>query len=144
LKVTAKVYYQTVPPAWLSEMRLLDAPEISNFLTMFDASENTPVLVAADSLENISDPLGIDALRVKPPVFYPNPVMVNTGVNMQFTHKPDSMKLFSIAGQQMPVSWKKTASNLWHINMPSAAGVYILQVESQGKLYNQRILINKP
>ncbi len=142
LNVTAKVYYQTVPPEWLSEMRLLDAPEISNFLTMFDASENTPVLVAGDSLLNISNPLSTDALRVKAPVFYPNPVMVNSGMNMQFTNKPDSMKLFSIAGQEMPVSWKKIASNLWHINLPSATGVYILQVESQGKVYNHRILLD--
>ncbi len=142
LNVTAKVYYQTVPPEWLSEMRLLDAPEISNFLTMFDASENTPVLVAGDSLLNISNPLSTDALRVKAPVFYPNPVMVNSGMNMQFTNKPVSMKLFSIAGQEMPVSWKKIASNLWHINLPSVTGVYILQVESQGKLYNHRILLD--
>jgi hypothetical protein len=142
LNVTAKVYYQTVPPEWLSEMRLLDAPEISNFLTMFDASENTPVLVAGDSLLNISNPLSTDALRVKAPVFYPNPVMVNSGMNMQFTHKPDSMKLFSIAGQEMPVSFRRTGANLWHINLPSATGVYILQVESQGKLYNHRILLD--
>jgi hypothetical protein len=142
LNVTAKVYYQTVPPEWLSEMRLLDAPEISNFLTMFDASENTPVLVAGDSLLNISNPLSTDALRVKAPVFYPNPVMVNSGMNMQFTKKPDSMKLFSIAGQEMPVSWRRTGTNLWHINLPSASGVYILQVESQGKLYNHRILLD--
>jgi hypothetical protein len=142
LNVTAKVYYQTVPPEWLSEMRLLDAPEISNFLTMFDASENTPVLVAGDSLLNISNPLSTDALRVKSPVFYPNPVMVNSGLNMQFTNKPDSMKLFSIAGQEMPVSWRRTGTNLWHINLPSVSGVYILQVESQGKLYNHRILLD--
>ncbi len=142
LNVTAKVFYQTVPPEWLSEMRLLDAPEISNFLTMFDASENTPVLVAGDSLLNISNPLSTDALRVKAPVFYPNPVMVNSGMNMQFSNKPDSMKLFSIAGQEMPVSWRRTGTNLWHINLPSASGVYILQVESQGKLYNHRILLD--
>jgi hypothetical protein len=142
LNVTAKVFYQTVPPEWLSEMRLLDAPEISNFLTMFDASENTPVLVAGDSLLNISNPLSTDALRVKAPVFYPNPVMVNSGMNMQFTKKPDSMKLFSIAGQEMPVSWRRTGTNLWHINLPSVSGVYILQVESQGKLYNHRILLD--
>lgn len=144
LNVTAKVFYQTVPPEWLSEMRLLDAPEISNFLTMFDASENTPVLVAGDSLFNISNPLSTDALTVKAPVFYPNPVMVNSGMNMQFTNKPDSMKLFSIAGQEMPVSWKRTGTNLWHINLPSATGVYILQVESQGKFHNQRILLDNP
>jgi len=142
LNVTAKVYYQTVPPEWLSEMRLLDAPEISNFLTMFDASENTPVLVAGDSLLNISNPLSTDALRVKSPVFYPNPVMVNSGMNMQFTNKPDSMKLFSIAGQEMPVSWRRTGTNLWHINLPSATGVFILQVEAKGKLYNHRILLD--
>lgn len=142
LNVTAKVFYQTVPPEWLSEMRLLDAPEISNFLTMFDASENTPVLVTGDSLLNISNPLSTDALRVKAPVFYPNPVMVNSGMNMQFSNKPDSMKLFSIAGQEMPVSWRRTGTNLWHINLPSASGVYILQVESQGKLYNHRILLD--
>jgi hypothetical protein len=144
LNVTAKVYYQTVPPEWLSEMRLLDAPEISNFLTMFDASENTPVLVAGDSLLNILNPLSTDVLRVKAPVFYPNPVMVNSGMNMQFTSKPDSMKLFSISGQEMPVSWKKTASNLWHINLPVVTGVYILQVESRGKFYNHRILLDNP
>jgi hypothetical protein len=42
----------------------------------------------------------------------------------------------------MPVSWRRMGSNLWHINLPSETGVYILQVESQGKLYNHRILID--
>jgi hypothetical protein len=144
IKVTAKVYYQTVPPEWLSEMRMVDAPEIASFLNMFDASDNRPNLVAADSLDEVLNPLNTDALSVKPPVFYPNPTFAASGINLQFANKPESMKLFSLTGQEMPVSWKKTSSNLWHISLPNATGVFILQVESKGKKYNQRILINNP
>ena len=100
----------------------------------FDNTPNTDELANLTRLANFLE-------QVKT-VLGGNPVMVNSGMNMQFTHKPDSMKLFSIAGQEMPVSWRRTGANLWHINLPSATGVYILQVESQGKLYNHRILLD--
>ncbi len=140
-KTTAKVYYQTVPPAWLSEMRTLDASEINSFLTMFDASDNKPVLVAGDSLTELISPLYADALNVKAPVFYPNPASISSGINMRFSLKPQAIRMFTISGQEVPIQWKKNADNSWHIKGAKAAGVYVIQVQAIGKNYTQRILL---
>ena len=50
LKVTTKVFYQSVPPKWLDEMFVLSSPEIDTFRTMYANADKTPFLVAIDSL----------------------------------------------------------------------------------------------
>jgi hypothetical protein len=39
VSVSARVYYQSVPPYWLDEMRMFAAPEINSFLGMYDAAD---------------------------------------------------------------------------------------------------------
>jgi hypothetical protein len=141
-KATARVYYQTIPPAWLSEMRMLDAPEISNFLTMFDASDNIPVLIAGDSLSELISPLGSISLLTKAPVFYPNPASVSTGITMQLSVKPQLIRLYSLSGQELPVSWKKSGNGIWQISVPPVSGVFLLAVDAGGKRFTKRILLS--
>ena len=50
LKVTTRVFYQSVPPKWLDEMFVLNSPEIDTFRTMYASADKTPFLVATDSL----------------------------------------------------------------------------------------------
>ncbi|MBL7826736.1 MAG: T9SS type A sorting domain-containing protein [Saprospiraceae bacterium] len=54
LTVSAKVWYQSLPPKWMASIFEYSAPEIDAFKQMFDAADKSPVLVAAQTLENIS------------------------------------------------------------------------------------------
>lgn len=50
LKVTTRIFYQSVPPKFLDEMFAMSSPEIDTFRTMYSNADKTPFLVATDSL----------------------------------------------------------------------------------------------
>ncbi len=50
LKVTTRVFYQTVPPKFVEEMFAMSSPEIDTFRTMFNNADQSPFLVATDSM----------------------------------------------------------------------------------------------
>ncbi|MEY3193961.1 MAG: hypothetical protein RIQ78_57 [Bacteroidota bacterium] len=53
LTVSAKVWYQSLPPKWMAPMFEWSAPEIDSFKTMFEAADRTPILVAEQVLQDI-------------------------------------------------------------------------------------------
>ena len=50
LKVTTRVFYQTVPPKFVEEMFAMSSPAIDTFRTMFNNADQSPFLVATDSM----------------------------------------------------------------------------------------------
>lgn len=50
LKVTTRVFYQTVPPKFVEEMFAMSSPAIDTFRTMFNNADQSPFLVASDSM----------------------------------------------------------------------------------------------
>ncbi len=50
IKITSRVYYQSVPPKWVQEMFAVSTPTIDAFETMYDNADQTPVLIASDSI----------------------------------------------------------------------------------------------
>ncbi len=42
VQVVARLYYQTVPPAWVDALRGIDAEECERFVRMYDAADKTP------------------------------------------------------------------------------------------------------
>ncbi|MBK7965637.1 MAG: hypothetical protein IPK10_10370 [Bacteroidetes bacterium] len=59
LSVEVKVFYQTLPPAFLDEMKTFSSAEIDTFLSMYANANKSPFLVKSDSLINILIPVGI-------------------------------------------------------------------------------------
>ncbi|GAB4486394.1 MAG: hypothetical protein OHK0019_00010 [Saprospiraceae bacterium] len=53
LTVTARVWYQSLPPKWMAPMFDYSSPEINAFKTMFDAADRSPVLVAEQVLDSV-------------------------------------------------------------------------------------------
>lgn len=74
LKAVSAVKYQTIPPAWLDEMRTLSSVPIDRFLTMFDAESNAPKHIASDSIQQIPVPDFIRKFSSNAHIFVsPNP-----------------------------------------------------------------------
>lgn len=61
LTVTARVWYQSLPPKWMAPIFEYNSPEIDAFKTMFDAADKSPVLVA----ERILDSVFVSPVAVK-------------------------------------------------------------------------------
>lgn len=53
LTVTARVWYQSLPPKWMTPMFAFSSPEIDSFRVMFDAADRAPVLVAEQVLDSV-------------------------------------------------------------------------------------------
>lgn len=56
VSISASVYYQSIPPAFLNEMRSLSTSHIDRFLGMYDAADKRPFLVTADTLKEFIIP----------------------------------------------------------------------------------------
>ena len=52
--VSAKVFYQALPPKWMAPMFAESTPEIDTFRQMFYESDNTPVLVASEIVDSVN------------------------------------------------------------------------------------------
>lgn len=74
LQVSAKVFYQALPPKWMEEMFSFSSPEIDTFRNMYFERDNTPVLIKSVALDTTADlTIGVldqDILSVQ---IFPNP-----------------------------------------------------------------------
>ncbi|HET6989851.1 MAG TPA: T9SS type A sorting domain-containing protein, partial [Bacteroidia bacterium] len=72
LNVSTKVYYMSVPRAWLNEMFSFSSPEINSFQSMFNAADQTPMLIAQVDMNNTMT--SADQHSAHPEIsVYPNP-----------------------------------------------------------------------
>ncbi len=53
LQVTARVWYQSLPPKWMAPMFAYSSPEIDSFKVMLANSDNAPILVAEKRLDSL-------------------------------------------------------------------------------------------
>ena len=142
LKVIARMYYQAVPPGWLSEMRTFSSAEIDTFLNMFDQADRSPFLVGSDSLlvqvattelnENPDD---------APFLVGPSP---NRDGILFLRNIPEgaNLQLFSSAGKAIPVNIMTNAGRSV-MRLPDTAGIYYL-VASTGQQKLIRKIIRIP
>lgn len=138
IKARARVFYQPVPPKWMNEMFALSTPEIDAFRTMYNAADQSPVLVATDSLldtqiitsvQNSNSPAGWNV--------YPNPT--TDGVIRFGTqgNVPQRIEVYTASGSLVQtLSGQATQAQL-----PSTAGVYHLRaVFANGKSVLRKVV----
>ncbi len=53
LRVTARVWYQSLPPKWMAPLFAYSSPEIDSFKTMLATADNAPVLIAEKKLDSL-------------------------------------------------------------------------------------------
>lgn len=129
IKVTSKVYYQTAPPKWMQEMFAVSTPTIDAFETMYHNADQNPVLVAADSLLNISVITGVNSVKKAGFEVYPNPSVDGTvrlkGDNLNTI---TNISVYSVRGKLVGKYGQYPKSG---IILPKESGVYLLQVEGK-------------
>lgn len=136
--VTARVWYQAMPPRWVAPMFETATPEIQAFEAMF-WNQAAPDLVASASTE----PVVTSLANVRPHAVgvYPNPTS-DGRVNIQCA--PGSA--FVIFEVLSPVGDRVRAgrvpdSGRWVLDLPGIPGTYILRLsDSQGKSSVQKIV----
>ena len=138
LRAVARVYYQPMPPGWNAEMFAFSAPEIEAFRNMLNASDGTPTVVATDSLW--VGAVGM-AERVRDQVLvHPNPtgdgwltVMGRDGRGVEV------LGAFDAQGRAVALQREPHRGGL-RVQLPPAAGVYYLQLQSGAQVFLERVV----
>lgn len=129
LTVSAKVWYQSLPPKWMAPIFAYSSPEIDAFKTMFDAADKSPVLMAERLLDSVFvSPVStknIDKqgfVKIFPTLNRDGQVKIQAapGVRIQ------RVQVWDVAGRLI---WDKPASEtIW---LPEQRGTYLVVVTTK-------------
>ncbi|MBK8193382.1 MAG: hypothetical protein IPK76_09275 [Lewinellaceae bacterium] len=126
LKVTARVWYQSLPPKWMAPMFEYNSPEIDAFRAMFDAADRSPVLVAERVLDDVfvspvkTKDFGKERLVTIFPTLNQSGtvnIRVSTGIRVQ------RVQVWNVEGKLV---WDKPDAT--DIQLPAARGAYLVAV----------------
>jgi hypothetical protein len=140
ISVSARVYYQSVPPYWLDEMRMFAAPEINTFLDMYDAADKSAVMLTEDTLEQVILPLATTLDDSNELQIYPNPVQLEGAVFIDFSSTISNIIVFTASGQKVNCNLVKSEGNRYKIEGIKTAGVYFIRIQSGSKLFTKKIV----
>ncbi|MBI3510904.1 MAG: T9SS type A sorting domain-containing protein [Bacteroidetes bacterium] len=130
LNVTVKVYYSSVPRAWLNELFSYSSPEISSFNTMYNTADQTPMLVAQVDMNNTITNIDQHGNAVPQIEVYPNPT---SDGKIHFTNWQtsgiQSVRVYDLQGKEVvsPIEGKEFTGEL----MLPRKGVYFVVLETR-------------
>jgi hypothetical protein len=136
--VLAKVYYQSVPPGWLSEMQNYSSAEIDTFMNMYAAADKSPVLIAEDSILNIPVTVGLNEVNNAALRIHPNPTY-DGKVSIEGIATGTQITIYNAAGQQVNVPMQKKANSI-SLELPAAKGIYYLILSGDQKKQLKKII----
>lgn len=140
ISVYARLHYQQLPPAWMDEMFVWDAPEINTWKAMYQAADKAPVVVSADSLLNLPTYWKADETPSADFHIFPNPV---THGYLQLPEALDvrEARIYDARGSMVMSYDKNTLLSSRFLRVPAAAGRYVLQVEHAGGTFVRSFIV---
>ena len=140
--VSAKVFYQALPPKWMAPMFAESTPEIDAFRDMFYETDNTPVLVAAEMADSVpilllSPTLDLQEIDIQ---VYPNP----TQDGIVFISKNESLDILNIQVFDALGRLVKTySSEVTQIQLPQEEQVFFIEIRTQEGTLVKKIILQK-
>ncbi|MEO6759536.1 MAG: T9SS type A sorting domain-containing protein, partial [Saprospiraceae bacterium] len=125
LQVTARVWYQSLPPKWLAPMFAFSSPEIDSFQVMLANSDQAPVLIAEQTMDSLYVSPTATKNRPLENLVSIAPTLTNTGivlVRLSPELKLRSIQVFDIQGRLC-----SQQSHL-EVQLPLAKGIYYVAV----------------
>jgi hypothetical protein len=137
-EVTARVWYQSMPPRWVAPMFEVNTPEIEAFEAMF-WDYAAPDLVASVTTDAV-----VTSVAQREPwaaAVFPNPTS-DGRVNIQLPADAAFVIFEVISPQGDRVrSGRVPSSGRWSIELPGIPGTYLLRLtESSGKYHVQKLI----
>ena len=128
LFVSAKVFYQSMPPKWMKTLFDHSTPHIETFRSMFDATDRTPILVGERAAEAGEISAVGEAKRSARFVqLYPVP-SADGRIFVNSTRRHD-VKIFDLSGRQVAVFRRKSGN--YELKL-EGSGVFLMQFLGQG------------
>ncbi len=139
INISAKVFYQSLPPRWVNEMFEESTPEIETFRTMFDEADKSPVLIASASLNDIfvESTATSDLKNRKLSLLHPNPTI--DGMISFINEIELQIETINIYNQN-GVLIKSISYSASTILLPKEKGVYIVEILSDEGIIIEKVL----
>ncbi|MEM9546770.1 MAG: T9SS type A sorting domain-containing protein [Bacteroidota bacterium] len=134
--VSAKVYYQALPPRWLAPMFEWQSAEIDSFEEMYKNADLEPVLVAQDTIMDLFvEGLSIAEAEPNAVLIYPNPSMDGL-FTIQSDQEPLSILVYDVNGRKL----KEVRSDFDRLNLSPRNGLFIMEVNFKGSKVYKKII----
>jgi hypothetical protein len=135
IHITATVWYQSAPPRAMEDMFTHSSPEIDRFQAMYEAADNSPVLVGTTSQTDMT--VGVDNLQELGIHIFPNPVrdgLLNiTDIDARVT----GIEVYDAAGRT--VGRRADNGSNWTLRLPGH-GTYIVVVRTASRSFVERVV----
>ncbi len=136
--IHARVYYQAVPPKWVDELFAYNSAEIDSFRIMFDNADQSPILIASDSIVNIAlktkEEQNKTAVTVYPTISRDGKVYITTSGETALR----SIVIYDTRGKMVSFNEIHAKSSRYTVNLPEHQIVYLMKIEtSKGIVYRK-------
>lgn len=141
VNVYAHVYYQTLPPSFLTEMQQHSSAAIDTFLNLFATADKSPLLISGDTLQNLLLPTAINSLSGGKVIsIFPNPTR-NGFISVFNTPPAAKISVFDAAGQQFRCEIKNAGDRIT-IQLPDDSGLYYIIIENGKEKTIRKVIRN--
>lgn len=141
INVYANVYYQSVPPRWVTDMFQINTAPINQFESMYQSADKAPVLVASGQLLMVLTPSSIEEVDLgQALVVSPNPTLEGLlRISSQTGMQIKSVDVYRANGQLID-SFRKLNVTEWQYLLNGAAGQYIIRIETDKGTYTKKVI----
>jgi hypothetical protein len=137
LTITAKVWYQSAPPRYMTEMFAYNSAAIDTFKTYFQSANNSPTQVKAASFTDIStkvDDLAELGVRV-----FPNPVTDGRLTIVGLSSRVRSIEVFDAKGA-LVARRALSGERQWSVDIPSSGGTFLVAIRTDERTFVERVV----
>ncbi|CAN5698248.1 hypothetical protein BH11BAC1_BH11BAC1_04330 [soil metagenome] len=138
--IHAKLFYQSVPPKWTDELFTFNSPEIDSFRTMFDDADQTPLLIASDSIINIAlktpEKQIQSDLKVYPTISRDGNVHVEAGSGMYIR----AIEVYNTQGALVTTMAFLAKNKACAVILPEQESVYFMKIETTRGVFYRKVV----
>ena len=126
IDVSARVYFQSVPPEFLEDMFAFSSAEIDTFQVYFDESDKTPFLIGEQFLT--STLIGLTELPESDSFdIYPNPTQDGRLIIASENEGIEEVLIYDSSGRRSG-NFSGQRRNQLFLQLPDAKGVYLIEI----------------
>lgn len=132
IQASAALYYQTLPPSFLSEMVNFSSAEIDSFLLYFNAADKSVIKTGEDTLLNITIPTSVSNYTTE--LFQAFPAYTSNGI-VQLKGLPLNECTINIYNNEGKLirSINESFNTSTSIQLPVNTGIYYISLNYAGK-----------
>jgi hypothetical protein len=141
ISVRTKVYYQSIAPKWLDNMFTYSTPEINAFKPMYQAADQTPVLVACDSIKNIlltkvTNYTNTNEVQAWPTLSMDGKVYISS----DYGTLVKSIEVYNSEGKLQSQIANTGYSSTLTLYLPATPGIYYLRIVTNSKIIYKKVV----